>query len=166
MVLISMETDLIRYSTSQGDFWNQQAKGFHSRHILNSFKHSRGFKNAPYGTADLIRVFDTRNLENLQEAITFDPDFRFHHSGKSWSCTEDRGLVALHACIRSNGPHWPARKIAVVRLHLWYTPLKKCIQAVKLGRLDKPCLTCRSISHYNLLHPFWTSRQNITTATQ
>ena len=73
MVLISMETDIIRYSTSQGDFWNQQAKGFHSRHVLNSFKHSSGFKNALYGTAD----FNTRDLENLQEAISFDSNLRF-----------------------------------------------------------------------------------------
>ena len=38
----------------------------------------------------------------------------------------------LYVCIRirSSGLHWPRRKLAVFQLLLWYTPLKKCYQAV------------------------------------
>ena len=32
--------------------------------------------------------------------------------------------------IRTSGLHWPTRKFAVSQLLLWYTPLKKCYQAV------------------------------------
>ena len=51
--------------------------------------------------------------------------------GSSWTFWELWGPFIVFIVVhRKSSHHWPRRKHTVSKLHMWYTPLKKCYQAM------------------------------------
>ena len=134
--------------TSQGDFWKQQANGLHPRHILNSFKNSRGFKNSPYGTADLICVFTHVILKIFKWTYLLIQTSDFTSQGDFWN-QQANGFHPRHILNSFKNSSWQALWLEKLHFKITFTfcmflltLLKKVVFAQLL--FPVPLCVCRS----------------------